>query len=95
MTISHVRPGATTGDVTAARPVRLAPKLGKEVSAVAVTQYKLNQAAIPGTVTVQYNGAPTQQGVDWDYDEANQQIVLKGNLPASGAVIMVCYQRRP
>lgn len=69
--------------------------LGQGVANVAVTQYKLQYSPLLGTVSVKYNNQTAQQGIDWDLDTANQQIVLKGTMPSSGTTIKVCYQYKP
>ena len=66
--------------------------LGKNAGNIAKNKYKLAKTAIAGSITVSYNGNAKKQGVNWDFDSANNQVVLKGALPPQNAKILVCYK---
>ena len=66
--------------------------LGKNAGNIAKNKYKLAKTPIAGSITVSYNGNPKKKGVDWDWDSANNQVILKGNLPPQNAKILVCYK---
>ena len=68
-------------------------QLSKKVADLAKTQYKLAGTPDPAKVIrVYYNNVQKKQGTDWDWDGANNQVVLKGSPPGKGVVIKVCYQ---
>ena len=52
----------------------------------------MTRTTLPGSISVSYNGNPKKLGVDYDFDQANNQIILKGNLPPQNAKILVCYK---
>ena len=67
-------------------------QLSKKVSDLAKTQYKLSKTPLANTIKVEYNGVPMKHGVNWIWDAANSQVVLKGKLPGPGTKIRICYQ---
>ncbi len=66
-------------------------QLGKAVTSRAIAQYKLQKAPQLNTMQVQWDGKLQQQGTNWTYDIANQQLVLKGTFPKVGTKIKACY----
>ena len=70
-------------------------QLGQKAGDIAKTKYKLAKTAIAGSISVSINGNPKKLGVDYDWDAANNQVIIKGKLPANGAKILICYKHKP